>query len=66
MKIKKNEIDIILNKHLISYKGRIYRTKEDVHMCDKEIEITDSGLSEDDYYEMQQEYYTALAHKDFT
>jgi hypothetical protein len=66
MKIQKIDIEIILGSHLIAYKGRIYRTKQDVHMCDKDIEITDSGISEDDYYEMQQEHITALTHKDFT
>jgi hypothetical protein len=55
MKIKYNEIERILGDYLISYKGRIHRTKENLQTFPDIVTFVDNGLSEDEYAELIQE-----------
>jgi len=60
MQIKYNQIERILGSYLCSYKGRIYRTKENLQTFPDTITFVDNGLSEDDFEELRQEIITSL------
>jgi len=58
--IKYHEIERILGSYLVSFKGRIYRTKENIQTFPDTITLLDNGLSEDEFENIRQDIITAL------
>ena len=60
MEISYNQIEQIIETHLVVYKGKVYETLEDMQTFPDNIHLKDEGITREEFWDIYERLYQSL------